>query len=835
MSIEKFEKLISKNIYNKDVWEELLVEVKSKDEDKVRYIYEKFLQHFPTSPKQWIQYAEYELKNKNFDKVESIFTRCIRTVLSVDLCKFYLNYILEKNTTDSGAISPEARDIIIKAYEFVIHLIGLDKDSGTIWNDYIQFIKTGETHNTWAEQQKMDTLRKIYQKAICIPLNNVEQIWKEYDQFENSLNKLTAKKILHDKSPSYMTARTTIKELRKITDKIVKNIIPVPPKWTKQEKEQLSYWKDWIDWEKSNPLSLEDQSALSQRVMYAYKQAMMYLRFYPELWFEASNYLQSVKKEDEAVSTLKNATEIMPTSFLIHFAYADLQEDRKQFEEARNAFKSLLDRLQEKIKSIEEATAEEINELNKPISSPTDNSVQMELDGETREQLRTKEKEKEKERAKIEENKKNQINEIAKSCGLIWIMQMRFERRIGGMKAARTMFSKARKSPYCTHHVFIASAMMEYHCNKDLVVAGKIFELGLKTFINDPDYVVQYLDFLISLNDDNNALALFERALLSIPSDKAKILWKKFSDYENNYGDLASIYKINERQAKEYPEAKFETTKLSSIIESPQIEEEKESAPVRRALLDSVHPEKYPRPDFRQWVPYKPAEQLRRQQQQAPTTQNVTGTTHLQHKKGTANISQPIPNPLTWTMLPNGLTLPDSIAKFLVRLPPPTSYTGPFINVDTITDLIRNINFPIIPTASGVITDRTRGDSPSRADGRVRQGEFFGKQNRGQQPTPNTHGGSDGSQFGKRRRKDFETEYGPVNIFLNLEQRCYRSDFAPRKTKYCKAHKGRVPVRVGGSTKGNTIVFGEYRLRITHGVCLTSAQLTAAHNALNVS
>nr|CAG8597475.1 9724_t:CDS:10 [Entrophospora candida] len=753
MSIEKFEKLISKNIYNKDVWEELLVEVKSKDEDKVRYIYEKFLQHFPTSPKQWIQYAEYELKNKNFDKVESIFTRCIRTVLSVDLCKFYLNYILEKNTTDSGAISPEARDIIIKAYEFVIHLIGLDKDSGTIWNDYIQFIKTGETHNTWAEQQKMDTLRKIYQKAICIPLNNVEQIWKEYDQFENSLNKLTAKKILHDKSPSYMTARTTIKELRKITDKIVKNIIPVPPKWTKQEKEQLSYWKDWIDWEKSNPLSLEDQSALSQRVMYAYKQAMMYLRFYPELWFEASNYLQSVKKEDEAVSTLKNATEIMPTSFLIHFAYADLQEDRKQFEEARNAFKSLLDRLQEKIKSIEEATAEEINELNKPISSPTDNS---------------------------------------------------------GMKAARTMFSKARKSPYCTHHVFIASAMMEYHCNKDLVVAGKIFELGLKTFINDPDYVVQYLDFLISLNDDNNALALFERALLSIPSDKAKILWKKFSDYENNYGDLASIYKINERQAKEYPEAKFETTKLSSIIESPQIEEEKESAPVRRALLDSVHPEKYPRPDFRQWVPYKPAEQLRRQQQQAPTTQN----------------------PLTWTMLPNGLTLPDSIAKFLVRLPPPTSYTGPFINVDTITDLIRNINFPIIPTASGVITDRTRGDSPSRADGRVRQGEFFGKQNRGQQPTPNTHGGSDGSQFGKRRRKDFETEYGPVNIFLSLEQRCYRSDFAPRKTKYCK---GRVPIRVGGSTKGNTIVFGEYRLRVTHGVCLTSAQLTAAYNALNVS
>jgi hypothetical protein len=49
MNIENLEKLISKNVYNKEAWEELLAEVKSRDEDKVIYIYEKFLQHFPTS------------------------------------------------------------------------------------------------------------------------------------------------------------------------------------------------------------------------------------------------------------------------------------------------------------------------------------------------------------------------------------------------------------------------------------------------------------------------------------------------------------------------------------------------------------------------------------------------------------------------------------------------------------------------------------------------------------------------------------------------------------------------------------------------------------------
>lgn len=37
----------------------------------------------------------------------------------------------------------------------------------------------------------MDMLRKAYQRAVCIPLDNVESIWQEYNQFENNLNKMT--------------------------------------------------------------------------------------------------------------------------------------------------------------------------------------------------------------------------------------------------------------------------------------------------------------------------------------------------------------------------------------------------------------------------------------------------------------------------------------------------------------------------------------------------------------------------------------------------------------------------------------------------------------------
>ena len=37
----------------------------------------------------------------------------------------------------------------------------------------------------------MDALRKTYHRAVQIPLENVETLWKELDSFENGLNKIT--------------------------------------------------------------------------------------------------------------------------------------------------------------------------------------------------------------------------------------------------------------------------------------------------------------------------------------------------------------------------------------------------------------------------------------------------------------------------------------------------------------------------------------------------------------------------------------------------------------------------------------------------------------------
>lgn len=92
---------------------------------------------------------------------------------------------------------------------------------------------------------------------------------------------------------------------------------------------------------------------------------------------------------------------------------------------------------------------------------------------------------------------------------------MKFARRAEGIKSARNVFKRAREDSRSKYHVFAAAALMEYYCSKDKNIAFRIFELGLKKFGNNPDYILCYIDYLSHLNEDNNTRVLFERVLSS--------------------------------------------------------------------------------------------------------------------------------------------------------------------------------------------------------------------------------------------------------------------------------------------------------------------------------
>lgn len=116
---------------------------------------------------------------------------------------------------------------------------------------------------------------------------------------------------------------------------------------------------------------------------------------------------------------------------------------------------------------------------------------------------------------------------------------------------------------------------MELYWNKDVKIATNVFELGLKTFGSEPEYVMQYLDFLIKSNNDSSmsppaqqfefkadfirvdARALFERSVAKIEPVVAKPLWDRWVQYEYQYGDFSSAQKLFARYSEVFPDGTF--------------------------------------------------------------------------------------------------------------------------------------------------------------------------------------------------------------------------------------------------------------------------------------
>uniref|UniRef100_A0A7N1A6Y5 Suppressor of forked domain-containing protein n=1 Tax=Kalanchoe fedtschenkoi TaxID=63787 RepID=A0A7N1A6Y5_KALFE len=140
------------------------------------------------------------------------------------------------------------------------------------------------------------------------------------------------------------------------------------------------------------------------------------------------------------------------------------------------------------------------------------------------------------------------LQECDNASGLAHIQFIRFLRRTEGVEAARKYFIDARKSPNCTYHVYVAYAKMALCLDKDPKVAHSVFEAGIKIYMHEPAYILEYADFLSRLNDDRNIRALFERALSSLPRENSIEVWNAFVRFEQQYGDLNSILKVEQRR-----------------------------------------------------------------------------------------------------------------------------------------------------------------------------------------------------------------------------------------------------------------------------------------------
>ncbi|KAJ1666417.1 mRNA 3'-end-processing protein rna14 [Coemansia sp. RSA 1813] len=613
---DAYKQRLNRSPYDADAWFGLLRVSKNAGDDRlVAETYDEALKQYPSSGHFLAGFAELELSRGNRESAESIFNSKLFNVPSIELWKCYLGYVLKSNANEQGmVVHPESRATVNDCYKLVLENVGLDREAGQIWINYIAFLASAQTHAPYEDQQKQDSLREAYQAAVIIPMLKVEDIWRDYDAFEAQIDRSMAKQTLSKVSPAYTAARIALREMNKHYDNINKSQpphgLPIPPGWTPRETEHLNAWREYLKWEVSNPLHVEDESVLQQRVVYAYNQACMCLRLYPEIWIEFAEYLLSLGQPNEALTKLQQASQMLPNSLSVQFAYAEAAEKQKQTDVCKEVYEKLVERTRGDIDSTNTRYAQKLEKLDKHIkaldvakaeegdgknatnnssrSAAIINALSMDTDSDedtdddnsedndsivsnadfdysdmqgdesglnaaTKLQISQMKKKIEKrvERAKV--RMERELEEKREIYTLSWIMYLRFIQRSEGIDAVRQLLRRPRSDPsgYVTYHLFVAAALMEYHVAKRPGIAAKLFEYYAKTYSDSQEYIVEYMNYLINSGDDTNARALFERFQSTSIGDTSD-MWTLFSDFEYNYGDMGAISKLDKRYIEKF-------------------------------------------------------------------------------------------------------------------------------------------------------------------------------------------------------------------------------------------------------------------------------------------
>ncbi|KAF1946405.1 mRNA 3'-end-processing protein rna-14 [Clathrospora elynae] len=583
-----------------EAWLSLIEEHRRRHKyDDARAVFERFLKVFPSSGEQWVEYIAFETELDELPKVEQLFARSIGAAQYVAIYSAYIDFIRRRFnlTTDQNG---QSRQTVTQAYEFVLGQVGIDVHAGKLWLDYIEMLKTGPGvlgGSNWQDMQKMDTLRKVYQRAVSVPHNATLDIWRDYDKFEMGMNKTSGRKQLQETSPSYMTARSAINVLdNNVTRGINRTTLPkLPPAAGFDGHEaymnQVQLWNNWIRWEKGDPLecATDNRDLYNKRVLHLYKNALMALRFWPELWYEAAEWCLENNLSEEGEKFLNDGIEANPESCLLAFKKANQVEQRTDFDDGqagiiakgkavREPYMKLLDtiyHLTAQVKKREEqfiARAREQFEAQKAADEAARVIAQKNTDeADDEDEVVAARRSKEKEDAfnrqlqAMSAGYNAQTQNLKKTLTYAWIALMRAMRRVQGkgdpngeIGGFRLVFTEARKKGKLLSEAYVASALIEHHCYQE-GAAQRIFERGMKLFPEDEQFALEYIKHLIKLNDSTNARAVFETVvgkLTAKPENihRAKSLFVFFHDYEAQFGELAQISKLEQRMASLFPE-----------------------------------------------------------------------------------------------------------------------------------------------------------------------------------------------------------------------------------------------------------------------------------------
>lgn len=540
-----------------------------------RAMFDALTDAFPRSSLLWQWYIDAELTRNESgetddETIRAIFGKCLIPCPSALLWRKYCAYMAstQDTKTEEGVATMKS------VYEYSVDVVGEDADAADVWLDYVRFLRSADAtlivtdvRPEQAESARDVIVRRCFQRAITVPMNKLDVVYKEYEAFENEKNKALARALLQDLAPKLVLTRTAVGKRKKALDGIVVGAVCVNPvqrgadgaasivcaafnkgacrgctrmheckfcgspshganDCSSKEYALLAnnpsacaaQWAAVIELEKSNPQKLEgatpgEQSQqLFNRIKHTYELAGLSLGETPEFWLEYANWHESERRVDDAAEVLQRARDALPYCALLTFAAADLEEARDDAEACKKIYETVLDEY--------ETTAAEAVERGEESTMP-------------------------------------------REVVLMYCEYVRACRRVEDQASSRKAFMRARKQPGCPWEVYATAAMLEWQYDKSDKPARNIFELGLKHFLSSPQYVERYAEFLTGVNDVANARVLFERAIEDSPSRE---VWDLFVTFERAHGTHETIRKAESRRNAAFKATDVKVNLLDALL-----------------------------------------------------------------------------------------------------------------------------------------------------------------------------------------------------------------------------------------------------------------------------
>lgn len=503
----------------------------------------------------------------------------------VELWLLYVKKV-QYDIDSATAADPRAvREGMTAAYDLAVAAAGDTHNSQVLWKSYLELVRSwtaapassGANVDHAVVQKQMLQLRSVYQRAIVLPLQGLDQLWQEYESFEKQQSEALAAALIQDFAPKYQHARTVhLERNRVVSDDLQLGRLATPPVAHKVDGEDyhgkmmdeyklLRLWKTRSSYERTNPGRLSGVE-LSRRVRHTYCEMACTLTRHPETWHMWSTWelLQGSSLPSDsgdvdglpvtalkAVHVLQLGQEHIPDSTLLVFAEAQILEGHSPaactavlgkflarcpntlgfvlyqqlvrryqgIEQARAVFARARRTLAHNVTS--KAKEEAVIETGEPDTEKVDNDISKKKD---------------------EENGKR------------WMVTNRLDPSIGANHAPGTSkvngdATSATEAGPIKWHLYAAHAVMEHRLNRSPEVAARVYELGLRkhaSFLTVPPYIERYAQLLLELNDIINLRALLTRAIAACEMedkpDAMASLWDMTLHFESVGGsDSASF------------------------------------------------------------------------------------------------------------------------------------------------------------------------------------------------------------------------------------------------------------------------------------------------------